>query len=59
MKKKKSRRDNACFYHTYNSVKLAHPMSNTSTPWAMLSMETLALLESDNKHLVNTRRNQM
>ena len=57
-KNKRSKRDNTCFYHTYNSVKLAQPMSNTSTPWPMLSMETLALLKSNNKSLVNTRRNQ-
>ena len=54
----KSRVVNACFYHTYNSVKLAQPTSNTSTPWAMLLMKTVALFKSSNKHLVNTRRTQ-
>ena len=57
-KKKRSRLVNACFYHTYNCVKLAQPMSNTSTPWGMLSMEMVALLKSSNKHLLNARRNQ-
>ena len=57
-KKQRSRLVNACFYHTYSSVKLAQPMSITSTPSVMLSMETVALLESNSKHLVNTRRNQ-
>ena len=54
----RSRYDNARSHHTYNSVKLQQPMSNTSTPWVMLLMETVALFESSSKHLINTRKNQ-
>ena len=54
----RSRLVNGCFYHTHNCVKLAQPTSNTLSPWVMLLMETVALLKSSNKHLVNTRRNQ-
>ena len=57
-KNKRSKLVNTCFYHTYNSVKLSQPMSNTSTPWVMLSMETVALFKSSNKHHVNVLRNQ-
>ena len=51
-------RNNACSYHTYNSVKLVQLMSNTSRPRVMLSTETVALFKSNNNHLVNMPRNQ-
>ena len=54
----KEERNNACSYHTYSSVKLVQLVSNTSRSMVILSMETVALFKSNNKHLVDTPRNQ-
>ena len=57
-KNRRSRHGSAHSHYTYSSVKLAQPISITSTPWMMLTMETVALFKSGNKHLDNMRRNQ-